>query len=121
MSIFAKLKQAKKTYGDGAMVDSFGHITTKSMREKREAEAEQFWKDLSTTERILGRELTVKEQWEIMQRGEWRCACCGDTLTPSSKDKVVCDTCHLCLRLNGDKIDFIGNIHENPELLGGEE
>ena len=112
MSIFEKLKQAKKTYGDDAMVDSFGHIATKSMVEKRESEAKQFWKDISTTERILGRELTIKEQWTIMQRGEWRCACCSDKLMPIAKDIVECETCHLRLKLNGNKIDFIGNMEE---------
>ena len=72
IGIFTKLKQTKKTCKNDVVIDSFGRITTKTIINERENKAKQFWKDIATTERILGRELTTKEQWKIMQRGEWR-------------------------------------------------
>lgn len=110
MDIFTKLKRIKKTYKSDVIVDSFGRITTKTIKNEREDKAKQFWKDIATTERILGRKLTTKEQWKIMQRGEWRCVCCGDILIPSPKNMVRCETCYLRLKLNGNKIDVIGNM-----------
>lgn len=112
MSLFFKLKAAKKEYGDDAIVDSFGHVTTKDAIDKRENDAGKFWEDLSTTERMLGRKLTAKEQWKIIQRGEWRCVCCADLFVPESKSLAVCPTCHLKIKFSNGKIDVVGNMEE---------
>lgn len=88
--------------------------TQKTPREIREEEAKKFWEAIGFTEEILGRKLTEKEVWRLMQQGKWHCASCGERLEKIDNKVVECPLC--CLRFRKDnaksKIKCITNTGE---------
>lgn len=61
------------------------------------------------------KEKEMKEDWEKMQNGEWKCACCGSFMEPVDKTHVECPTCHLKLRFKDGKIQCKGNMMKDYE------
>lgn len=55
------------------------------------------------------------QDWEKMQRGEFKCACCSSYLFPVDDTHVECRTCGLKFRLKDGKIQVKGNNMEDYE------
>lgn len=64
-------------------------------RQEREESAKKFWEAIGFTEEILGRKLTEKEVWRVMQREKWHCVCCGEKLEKVDNKLVECPLCGL--------------------------
>lgn len=55
------------------------------------------------------------QDWEKMQQGEFKCACCHSYLSPVDDTHVECETCGLKLRLKDGEIQIKGNCMEDYE------
>lgn len=88
--------------------------STKAAREEREESAKKFWKAIDFTEEILGRKLTEKEVWRLMQQEKWHCACCGEKLEKIDNKLVECPLCGLRFQKDNakSKIKCITNTGE---------
>ena len=88
--------------------------SSKRIRQEREESAKKFWKAIDFTEEILGRKLTEKEVWRLMQQGKWHCACCGEELEKIDNKMVECPLCGLRFQKDNakSKIKCIGNTGE---------
>lgn len=86
--------------------------SSKRIRQEREESARKFWKAIEFTEEILGRKLTEKEVWRLMQQEKWHCACCGEKLEKIDDKLVECPLCGLKFRKDNakSKIKCIGNM-----------
>ena len=59
--------------------------------------------------------MSKKEDWELIQDGKWRCACCDTLLEPTDDTHAICPRCGLMLRLKDNKIQVKGNMMEDYE------
>lgn len=76
--------------------------------------AREFWERIGFTEEILGRRLTEKETWRLMQQGEWHCVGCGERLEKIDNKTVECPICSLKFQKDNakSKIKCIANTGE---------
>lgn len=88
--------------------------SSERIRQEREEPARKFWKAIGFTEEILGRKLTEKEVWRVMQQGKWHCACCGEKLEKIDNKLVECPLCGLKFQKDNvkSKIKCINNRGE---------
>lgn len=57
----------------------------------------------------------MRDDWKLMQDGEWRCVCCNTIMDPIDATHVVCPRCGLRHRLKDGEIQTKGNMMENYE------
>lgn len=84
----------------------------KKEKEEREKNAKIFWQAVSIAEDALGRVLTDKEVWRLMQQEKWHCVGCGEKLEKIDSKLVQCPICGLRFRKKSakSKIECIGNM-----------
>ena len=90
--------------------------SSKAIKQEREESAKKFWEAIDFAEEILGRKLTEKEVWRLMQQGKWHCACCGEKLEKIDNKMVECPLCGLKFRKDNTK-SKIKCITNTGELL----
>lgn len=57
--------------------------------------------------------MSWQDDWELIQRGEMECACCGNCYAPTDDTHAMCPRCGLMLRLKGNRIQVKGNMMED--------